>query len=164
MGPHIIYIMGVSGSGKTTIGRKLSEKTTIPFFDADEFHPAVNIEKMKSGHPLTDEDRAGWLLRINELAKSEMVKAGAIIACSALKEKYRAILSGGITVPLVWVFLDGNYDLLLKRMQSRKGHFMPPGMLWSQFDVLEKPGNAITVDVADSPDAIVENLIARINE
>src|SRR6266700_2782944 len=105
MGPFIIYIMGVSGSGKTTIGKKLSERTNIPFFDADDFHSLANKKKMKAGDPLTDDDRAVWLTRINALAKEQMKKKGAIIACSALKEKYRIVLSGGIIIPVFWIFL-----------------------------------------------------------
>ncbi len=154
--------MGVSGSGKTSIGKKLSQKISIPFFDADEFHSLVNKEKMKAGIPLTDDDRAGWLITINQLAKKQMEKEGAIIGCSALKKKYRTILSGGITVPIFWVFLQGNYELILERMQARTGHYMAPNMLTSQFDALEIPVQAITIDVSDSPDKIVETIIPHI--
>src|SRR5690349_10129139 len=93
----IIYIMGVSGSGKTTVGKKLSAKTGRPFFDGDDLHSTSNREKMQAGHPLTDEDRKAWLHRINGLAKDELKMEGAIIACSALKEKYREVLSMGIS-------------------------------------------------------------------
>lgn len=154
--------MGVSGSGKTTIGKKLSEKTGIPFFDADEFHSEVNKEKMKAGKPLTDNDRAEWLTKMNQLAKEQMKKKGAIIACSALKEKYRMVLSEGISIPVFWVFLQGNYELILKRMQARKDHYMQPSMLSSQFDILETPLQCITIDISESPDGIVENLMSRI--
>lgn len=156
--------MGVSGSGKTTIGKKLSEKTGIPFFDADEFHSEVNKEKMKAGKPLTDNDRTEWLTRMNQLAKEQMKKKGAIIACSALKEKYRMVLSEGINIPVFWVFLQGNYELILKRMQARKDHYMQPSMLSSQFDILETPLQCITIDISESPDEIVKTIISRIGE
>ncbi|HEY2722320.1 MAG TPA: gluconokinase [Chitinophagaceae bacterium] len=157
----IIYIMGVSGSGKTTIGKKLSQSTGIPFFDGDDFHSEANKEKMRAGHPLTDEDRAGWLTRINELAKEQMKKNGAIIACSALKEKYRTILSAGITVPLYWVFLQGSYAAIEKRMEERRGHYMKSKMLASQFETLEIPANAITIDISKSPDEIVDLIVSK---
>src|SRR2546423_5812956 len=117
MNSIIIYIMGVSGSGKTTIGKLLSEKTALPFFDGDDFHSAAHKEKMKAGIPLTDDDRAEWLTILNHLAKEQMKRRGAIIACSALKEKYRKVLSGEITVPVYWIFLTGSYELLLERMR-----------------------------------------------
>jgi len=162
MEPRIIYIMGVAGSGKTTIGKLLAEKLRVPFFDADDFHPVANIDKMKSGQPLNDEDRADWLTALNKLAKDQSTKTGAIIACSALKEKYREILVKEITVPVLWVYLRGDYGLLLKRMQERKEHFMGAGMLTSQFATLEPPSEAIVIDVTDQPSAIVEKLISRI--
>ena len=158
----IIYVMGVSGSGKTTIGKKLSRKITIPFFDADDFHTVTNKEKMEAGFPLTDDDRAEWLLSINELAKRQMKSKGAIIACSALKEKYRTALSHGITVPLFWIFLQGNYELIKKRMDARTDHYMPPALLTSQFETLEIPQQSISVDISQSPDKIVEEIISQI--
>ena len=162
MAPFIIYIMGVSGSGKTTVGKKLSERMAVPFFDADDFHSPANKEKMKMGQPLTDEDRAEWLNTMNELAKEQMKKKGAIIACSALKEKYRKVLSGGINIPLFWIFLRGNYELIQKRMQARTDHYMPPSLLASQFEALEIPGQAITIDISDEPDKIVESIISKL--
>ena len=162
MGPFIIYVMGVSGSGKTTIGKKLSERTGIPFFDADDFHSPANKEKMKKGEPLTDDDRAEWLTRINALAKEQMKKKGAIIACSALKEKYRTVLSGEIIIPVFWIFLRGNYELIQKRMLGRTDHYMPASLLASQFGTLEIPKQAITIDISDEPDEIVESIISRV--
>lgn len=154
--------MGVSGSGKTTIGKKLSERTSIPFFDADDFHSPANKEKMRAGQPLTDDDRAEWLINMNELAKQQMKKNGAIIACSALKEKYRAILSKEIIVPVIWIFLNGNYELIQKRMNARTDHFMPPALLASQFEALETPQQAITIDISNEPDEIVDMIISRL--
>jgi carbohydrate kinase (thermoresistant glucokinase family) len=162
MGPLIIYIMGVSGSGKTTIGKKISAEMGMPFFDADDFHSRANKEKMKAGQPLTDNDRAEWLISINELAKDQMKKEGAIIACSALKEKYRKILSEGITVPIFWIFLQGNYELIQRRMEARTDHFMPPTMLSSQFDALEIPEQCISIDISQKPDKIVKEIISQI--
>src|SRR5438477_2605489 len=135
----IIFIMGVSGSGKSTIGKKLAIKIGFSFFDGDDFHPAPNKEKMKAGIPLTDEDRIEWLIRMNVLAKEQMKKEGAVIACSGLKEKYRSILSEGISIPFFWVFLQGDFELIQRRMEARTGHFMPATLLTSQFETLEIP-------------------------
>ncbi|HEX7902956.1 MAG TPA: gluconokinase [Chitinophagaceae bacterium] len=158
MFPSIIYIMGVSGSGKTTVGRQLAAETGLPFFDGDDFHPASNIDKMKSGQPLTDDDRVEWLHSINEMAQSQSKNAGAIIACSALKEKYRSILAKGITISVQWIFLRGTYELISERMQQRSGHFMQANLLQSQFDILEIPANAITIDINNTTDDIVNTI------
>lgn len=162
MNPCIIYIMGVSGSGKTTIGRALSAETGIPFFDADDFHPAANKKKMKAGKPLDDHDRQGWLESLNELAKRQGTKGGAIIACSALKEKYRHVLSDGIAIPLHWVYLEGDFSLVRERMEARTDHFMPPELLHSQYEALEKPGNAVVADITKPPAEIVAEILRRL--
>ena len=162
MNDLIIYLMGVSGSGKTTIGKRLSAKTTIPFFDADDLHSPANKAKMSSGRPLTDVDRAGWLKSVNELARIRQGAGGAIIACSALKEKYRQVLAKGITAPVYWVFLRGSYDQIKGRIKSRQGHFMPSSLLESQFEALEIPAQALTIDISKKPDEIVEELLTRI--
>jgi carbohydrate kinase (thermoresistant glucokinase family) len=159
----IIYIMGVSGSGKTTIGMELSRRTGIPFFDADDFHPAANKEKMKAGQPLTDEDRQGWLLRLNELARQQAGLNGAIIACSALKDKYRKLLAGNIAIPVHWVFLKGDYSLISQRMTKRKDHYMPASLLRSQFEALEPPADAIVMDIKNEPGEIVELIIQALS-
>ena len=164
MNPVIIYIMGVSGSGKTTIGKLLSAKTGLPFFDGDALHEETNKEKMKAGNPLTDDDRAAWLTRINQLAKEQMKKNGAVIACSALKEKYRKVLSAGIEVPVHWIFLHGGYELLLERIRSREKHFMPATLLPSQLNDLEIPASCISIDITNSPGEIVETIISRLGE
>ena len=158
----IIYIMGVSGSGKTTIGKKLAAKIGFPFFDGDDFHSPSNKEKMKQNIPLNDEDRKDWLLQMNQTAREHATTDGAIIACSALKEKYRNILSSGINIPIYWVFMNGSFELIKKRMEQRKDHFMPPGLLTSQFDALEVPANSIAVDITKKPDEIVETVISQI--
>ena len=162
MEPIIIYIMGVSGSGKTTIGKKLSDRTGLPFFDGDDFHLPENVEKMRRGEPLTDSDRVEWLARINAIAREQATNKGAIIACSALKEKYRHVLTSGLTVPLFWVFLRGDFDVIEKRMKLRIDHFMPAALLASQFETLEVPTGAITVDIHDEPDKIVEGIMSRL--
>jgi len=159
----IIYIMGVSGSGKTTIGKKLAARIGLPFFDGDDFHSPSNKEKMNRGIPLTDEDRKDWLIQMNNAAMDQANLAGAVIACSALKETYRAILSSGITIPLYWVFLQGSFELIKKRMEERKDHFMPANLLSSQFDALQVPENCITIDISNSPDKIVEMIISQID-
>lgn len=151
----IIYIMGVAGSGKTTIGRLLHQKTGIPFFDADDFHPPANIKKMQAGHALNDEDRAVWLEQINSLALQQTQLDGAIIACSALKEKYRVVLFSGLTKPVL-IFLQGNYDTIAMRMQNRPQHFMPASLLQSQFDNLEIPLHALQIDIGREPAVIVD--------
>ena len=158
----IAYIMGVSGSGKTTIGKQLAARAGIPFFDADDFHPAANKEKMKAGQPLNDHDRQDWLITINELAKARSKQNGAIIACSALKEKYRRVLSEKIEVPVYWILLQGSFELIQKRMESRKDHFMPPTLLQSQFDTLEAPANAIVIDIKNDPEEIVADILRQI--
>jgi len=163
MNGPVIYIMGVSGSGKTAIGQRLSAATGIPFFDADDFHSTANKEKMQAALPLTDEDREDWLLAINRLANREAVKKGAIIACSALKEKYRQLLSENIDGPVRWIFLHGDYQLIRERIIGRKDHFMPATLLGSQFEILETPHNAIAIDIAKTPGAIVEEIIKRLD-
>ena len=159
----VVYIMGVAGSGKSTIGKKLSAKTGIPFFDADDFHPLVNKEKMKAGQPLNDDDRKDWLTRLNELANEQSQKRGAIIACSALKEKYRVALSDGIKIPVYWILLQGSFELIQERMEARKEHFMPASLLQSQFDTLETPAGAIKMDIINSPDEIAADILRKLN-
>jgi len=154
----IIILFGVSGCGKSTIGTALSKKTGIPFFDADDFHPAENISKMKSGAPLTDEDRLPWLKALNKKLLQEAKKDGAILACSALKESYRVILNKDLTTTPTWGLLNGSFDFILQRINSREGHFMPTSLLQSQFDTLEIPDYALVLDVQQSVEAIVEEI------
>ncbi len=154
---RIIYIMGVSGSGKTTVGELLAKKTGIPFFDADDFHSQANKEKMHSGHPLTDEDRKDWLQKLHTLAMEQMQLNGAIIACSALKEDYRKTLGNGIK-DILWVFLTGSYQLIYKRIKNRTGHYMPASLLQSQFESLEIPKDAFTISIDQAPDTIADEI------
>lgn len=157
----IYYVMGVSGSGKTTLGKKLAERLQLPFFDGDDYHPEANIRKMSNGIPLEDEDRRGWLLRLNELARTHQ-DPGAVIACSALKEGYRNILEVGVQHHVRWVYLQGNYDTLYERMRKREGHYMPPGLLRSQFEALEPPAYGIPVPVSLNPDDALERVLREI--
>jgi len=140
----------------------MSNRTGIPFFDGDDFHSPEKVEKMRKGQALNDADRAEWLTRMNKIAKEQMTSKGAIIACSALKEKYRKTLSSGITGPWFWVFLRGDFETIEKRMALRKDHFMPTALLTSQFETLEIPKGAITIDIYDEPDKIVDGIISRL--
>lgn len=153
----IIIIMGVSGCGKTSVGRLLANDLSIPFIDADDHHPASNIEKMSKGIPLNDNDRKPWLDRLNEIAKDH-IGSGCVIACSALKEIYRKRLAQSIESNVRWIYLQGSYDQIFERMTNRHDHFMGSGMLKSQFETLEEPENAINVDIGDSPEDIVQNI------
>ena len=140
--------MGVSGSGKSTLGNALAQKLGWDFFDADDFHSAENIAKMAAGIPLSDSDRTPWLAMLNERLLSAL-QAGrhAVLACSALKEKYRAQLLAGVENIAV-IHLKGSYDLIWSRISAREGHYMKAAMLHSQFAVLEEPKTAIVLDVA----------------
>jgi len=146
--------MGVSGTGKSTIGKLLSEKLGIPFFDGDDFHPKSNIEKMASGKPLNDEDRYDWLLALNQLAHKHK-NNGAVIACSALKEAYRDILKKDITHQTQFIYLEGSFELVKSRMEKRSTHFMPIHLLQSQFKALEPPKEALTISIKNNPDSII---------
>jgi len=148
--------MGVSGCGKTTVGKLLSKALEIPFFDGDDFHSAQNISKMSNGQALTDDDRFDWLLAINKLAKDQLAKMGCIIACSALKQNYRDILSQGIVQQTKWVHLKGSFEQILVRLHSRTGHFMPSKLLKTQFEILETPETAIEITVDKLPEDMVE--------
>lgn len=154
--PRIVFIMGVSGVGKSTIGKMLSKAIDMPFFDGDDYHPKENIQKMSQGQALNDEDRLGWLETLNDLAMDGLQNRGAIIACSALKATYRDTLSANIQKQVVWVFLKGSFEEIERRIGKRKGHFMSAELLQSQFDALEEPSNAINVAISLTPKKIVE--------
>ncbi len=158
---NIIFIMGVSGSGKTTIGKLVAKQLCIPFFDADDYHSTDNIEKMKAGIPLTDADRRNWLQKMNQLAVQQQTAKGTVIACSALKESYREILQQNIVLPQ-WFFLTGSPQLILERMQNRTGHFMPAGLLQSQFDILEPPSEAPGISIEQDPDSILQYILKQL--
>lgn len=154
----IIVIMGVTASGKTTIGTRSSKRLGWPFYDADEFHPPANIAKMSRGEPLTDADREPWLKALHDkMAEEEHAGRGAIFACSALKAAYRDILRDGLST-VRFVFLKGDPDVLQSRLDHRKGHFMPRTMLPSQIGALEEPGpgEALVLDAAKPPNELVD--------
>ncbi len=147
----VILIMGVSGSGKTTIGKMLAQKIQWQFKDADDFHPQTNIDKMHRGEALTDEDRRPWLeLLRQEIDRAFQANVNLILACSALKAPYRQVLDDG-TDRIKFVYLKGSIELIQQRLKKRHGHFMNPQLLKSQFDDLEEPDDAIVVDISRDP-------------
>ena len=163
--PCALIVMGVSGSGKSTIGETLAERLGWPFEDGDRFHPASNVAKMSAGHPLTDEDRWPWLQAIaDEIDRVCTAGERVVIACSALKRAYRDVLVHGRDDVRI-VFLDGTPDLIAARLAARKGHFMPPGLLVSQFKTLEPPGeseNPVTVSIDAPVETIVDDAIRQL--
>ena len=160
----IVIIFGVSGAGKTTVGKLLAHKLGWHFLEADDFHPAANVEKMRSGHPLTDEDRWPWLEHLREqIERSLATRENAVLACSALKRKYRDCLRVNPDVKLV--FLRGDYALIEQQLCHRRGHFMNPALLRSQFADLEEPGpdeNAMTIDLGRTPEELMEEIRAKL--
>lgn len=157
----IYIVMGVSSSGKSLIGKKLANRLEIPFYDADDFHPKENVEKMKSGRPLNDNDRLPWLqILARNMVQWEQTK-GAVLACSALKKAYRTILSS--STPVRFIYLKGTKQLIAQRMQNRSGHFMPQSLLDSQFKALEEPEEAITISIDATPEQIIQNLLREID-
>jgi len=159
----IFFIIGVSGVGKSTIGILLSEALGISFFDGDDFHSESNILKMSNGHALDDTDRQGWLESINALAQKELdAKRSCVIACSALKKTYRDILHKNIERNVKWIFLDGSFKEIKKRLDKREGHYMGSKLLKTQFDILEEPKDAIRIDIKLTPDQIVREIKYRL--
>jgi gluconokinase len=150
----IVVLMGVSGSGKTTVGKVLAKRLGWTFHDADDYHPAANIAKMHQGIPLTDEDRGPWLrtlARLIDLARER--GENVVLACSALKHTYQEYLREGLD-DIRYVLLSGSEDLIAQRLAARKGHFMNPSLLHSQFETLEPPEHAIAIDITPSPEEI----------
>jgi gluconokinase len=156
-----VIVMGVSGSGKTTVGEVLAERLGWAFYDADNFHPKENVVKMSSGIPLTDNDRKPWLEALNKLITENLEQQQSLVlACSALKEKYRQHLARGHEEQTKFVYLEGDFETIYTRMRARK-HFMKPAMLQSQFDTLEEPSNAIVVDIRRPRDEVIDDILAH---
>jgi gluconokinase len=152
---HLVIVMGVAGCGKTTVGRALSGALGWEFVDADELHSPANIAKMAAGSPLDDADRAPWLAAVRADAEARVARgAGVILACSALKEAYRLAIAPD-PGSRRFVHLKGDYELLRARLAARSGHYMKESMLRSQFEALEEPLDALTVDAGLAPDEIV---------
>jgi gluconokinase len=164
--PCALVVMGVSGSGKSTIADHLARRLGWAYEDADQFHPASNVAKMSAGHPLTDEDRWPWLQAIaDEIDRLAASGERAVIACSALKRAYRDILVHGRDDVRI-VFLDGVQELIAARLAARKGHFMPPGLLTSQLATLQRPGTderPIIVSIDAPVEAIVDDIVSQLN-
>jgi gluconokinase len=161
--PSVLVVMGVSGSGKSTIGSQLALALHWEFEDGDWFHPARNIDKMHAGIPLTDEDRAPWLIAIADfIDQARLAGNRVVIACSALKRRYRAVIIGN-RPDVRLVYLKGDIDLIGRRVATRHEHFMPASLLESQFEALEEPGpdeNPIVASIAPRPREIVSNILA----
>ena len=154
--------MGVSGAGKTRIGRDLARSLGWAFLDADDFHPASNVEKMRGGVPLEPADRAVWLDALaSALAALERGGADAVIACSALRREFRETLSAALD-DARFVYLKADAALVRERVAQREGHFMPASLVESQFATLEEPGDAMTVDASQTPDAIVREIARQL--
>ena len=154
----VVVLMGVAGSGKTTIGRELAAELGWKFADADDFHPPANVAKMSAGIPLDDADRAPWLAAIRLYIDTRLERGEpAVVTCSALREKHRAVLLVD-PAQVKLVYLRGSRELLWSRISAREGHFMKPAMLDSQLATLEEPVNALVVDIAPSPAEIVAQL------
>jgi carbohydrate kinase (thermoresistant glucokinase family) len=155
----IVIVMGVTGCGKTSVGKQLSAKTNKPFLDGDDFHPLENILKMKHGKPLDDNDRIPWLENLATQI-SNAGPTGCILACSALKQSYRDKLSQQKEVK--FIYLKGSRDLISKRIHARTGHYMPPQLLDSQFNDLEEPHDAIVIDINNSIDEITDKILYQL--
>ena len=150
----IIIIMGVSGSGKTTVGKQLATDLSWLYADGDDFHNTENIAKMCNGIALTDDDRSIWLTLISQYIKEHIqANKNAVISCSALKQQYRKYLQFNPEL-IKFVYLHGSEDLIQKRFQSRLGHFMNAELLAAQFETLEKPEHALIIDITQSPEQI----------
>ncbi len=164
--PQAIIVLGVSASGKTTVGRELAEHIGYEFCDADDLHSAENIAKMASGHPLTDEDRIPWLNAVGQhIAEAERLHHGVVVACSALKKSYRDILRH-YDPSSFFIHLDGSFEVISSRIAARTHHFMPPSLLSSQFatlEALDEDEVGITIDIDDDPQDILDQILRSLS-
>jgi gluconokinase len=165
-GVAAVVVMGVSGAGKSTVGRLIATRLGCPFRDADSFHPRANIEKMASGQPLADEDRWPWLRAIAAwIAQHRAAGTTCVVTCSALKRRYRDLVTDNQRTDVRLVYLKGDIDLVAARLKVRTGHFMPPALLRSQFDALEEPHadeQAIAVPIEETPEEIADAVITSL--
>ena len=162
--PQQVVMMGVSGVGKSTVGRALAQALGLPYVEGDDLHPARNVALMASGTPLTDADRQGWLEAVAGTLADAAGTAGVVVSCSALKRSYRDLLRASAP-GLVFVHLHGERELLERRLKERSGHYMPPALLQSQLDTLEPPQPeeaALSADVAEPPERLARSLAQRI--
>lgn len=164
MNRNLYVVMGITGSGKSTVGARLAQALGVDFVEGDNYHPPENVRRMAAGIPLTDDDRADWLralaARLREARESD---AGLVVTCSALKRSYRDVLRAAAP-EVQFVYLEGSRTLITERVSERRGHFMPVSLLDSQLATLEEPESderAWTCDIKDSPQQIVDDLIAR---
>lgn len=158
---RIVIIMGVSGCGKTTIGKLLSSKLELQFCDADDFHPKSNIIKLKNGMPLSDTDRKPWLDTLAMLTKEWSSSTGAVLACSALKESYRVLLMK-YSSEIEWIYLSGSYELIKERIDCREDHFMQSNLLKSQFETLEIPTYGLHINIDQTEEEIVNEIFEKL--
>ena len=160
----VLVVMGVSGCGKSTVAALLAGRLDWPFAEGDDFHPAANVAKMHSGHPLDDEDRRPWLAKVAAWIDERLAqRSGGVVTCSALKRKYRDVLRRD---GVLFVYLHGTREQIARRMAARHGHFMPVALLDSQFDDLEEPGSdedAIRVDIGKTPSEIADEIVHRLH-
>lgn len=158
----IYIVMGVSGCGKSTIGKLLGEKLSLPFYDADDYHFPENIKKMRDGISLTDEDRKPWLRLLADKIKLWEASGGAVLACSSLKQIYRNLLSSTTTGVVKFIYLKGDKAVLHSRLTNRESHFMPESLLDSQLQALEPPVEAITVLIENSLDEMISKILQEV--
>ncbi len=163
----LLVVMGVSGCGKTSVGVGLAQRLELPYLEADDYHPASNVDKMSRGIPLTDDDRWPWLQALSQAMANAADQSGGVVAtCSALKRKYRDKILQQVDRPLLFIFLDGDRDTLFARMQQRSDHYMPPSLLDSQLADLERPDAdepVATFSVDQSVDELVNEIVTRLN-
>lgn len=159
---QLLIVMGVSGCGKSTIGAGLARRLGWRFADADDFHPPANVEKMRAGLALNDDDRWPWLNRLNQIMlEADAARQPMVLACSALKRRYRDRLSNQLANPN-WIHLSGSFELIASRLALREHKYMPASLLRSQFEALEPPDDALTIAIGEPPEQLIERIIVEL--